>query len=201
MKHFRMGLRVAAGLAFISIAGGIAAGCGSDDTDDPLNQQTQTPVGAEDQDRIDKGLAMSPVILNLNGLDRNLVGLGSYIVNAQAACNDCHTNPPFSSGSNPYQGQVEQINTANFLAGGMTLAPNIVSTNLTPDGQGLPGGMTFEVFLARMRTGQKEDGSILQIMPWPVYAKMRDDDLRAVYEYLRAIPHAEPGTVAPPTPP
>jgi hypothetical protein len=29
-------------------------------------------------------------------------------------------------------------------------------------------------------------------MPWPVYAKMTDDDLRAIYEYLSAIPHAEP---------
>ncbi|MCE9669547.1 cytochrome C [Myxococcus stipitatus] len=200
MKHIQMGLRVAAGVALISIAGGIAAGCGDDASDAPSDQQTQTPVGTEDQDRIDKGVAMSPVQLNLTGLDRNLVGLGSYIVNAQSACNDCHTNPPFSTGSDPFQGQFGQINSANFLAGGMALAPGVVSTNLTPDGQGRPGGMTFEVFLARMRTGRAEDGHILQFMPWPIYAKMRDDDLRAIYEYLRAIPHAEPGTALPPAP-
>jgi hypothetical protein len=29
-------------------------------------------------------------------------------------------------------------------------------------------------------------------MPWPFYAKMTDIDLRAIYEYLRAIPSAEP---------
>jgi hypothetical protein len=28
----------------------------------------------------------------------------------------------------------------------------------------------------------------LQVMPWPVYGKMSDRDLRAIYEYLRAIP-------------
>ena len=28
-------------------------------------------------------------------------------------------------------------------------------------------------------------------MPWPVYANMRDIDLRAIYEYLKAIPHAD----------
>jgi hypothetical protein len=31
-------------------------------------------------------------------------------------------------------------------------------------------------------------------MPWPVYRHMTDRDLRAIYEYLASIPHAEPGT-------
>jgi hypothetical protein len=30
------------------------------------------------------------------------------------------------------------------------------------------------------------------VMPWPVYQSMTDHDLRAIYEYLKAIPHAEP---------
>ena len=29
---------------------------------------------------------------------------------------------------------------------------------------------------------------LLQVMPWPVYSHMRGTDLRAIYEYLRAIP-------------
>ena len=32
------------------------------------------------------------------------------------------------------------------------------------------------------------DLSLLQIMPWPVYGKMSDRELQAMYEYLRAIP-------------
>ena len=32
------------------------------------------------------------------------------------------------------------------------------------------------------------NGSVLQIMPWPTFGQMSDDDIAAVYEYLRAIP-------------
>jgi len=40
-----------------------------------------------------QGFEIAPVPLDL--IDKNplLVGLGSYIVNAQGACNDCHTAP------------------------------------------------------------------------------------------------------------
>jgi len=32
------------------------------------------------------------------------------------------------------------------------------------------------------------DGTRLQIMPWPAYQSLTDHDLRAIYEYLSAIP-------------
>ena len=32
------------------------------------------------------------------------------------------------------------------------------------------------------------DGDLLQIMPWPSFAHMSDNDLEAIYEYLSAIP-------------
>jgi hypothetical protein len=35
------------------------------------------------------------------------------------------------------------------------------------------------------------DGSLLQIMPWPIYQNMTDHELRAIYEYLSAIPCLE----------
>jgi|GEM_PF-2493209 len=137
-------------------------------------------------------LTLSPVPLNLDGKDRDLVGLGSYIVNAQAACNDCHTNPPFVPGGDPFKGEPEQVNSAHFLAGGVSFGP-IVSPNITPDASGRPAGADFEEFERYMRTGREEDGGILQLMPWPIYRNMSDRELRAIYEYLRAIPHAEPG--------
>jgi hypothetical protein len=31
-------------------------------------------------------------------------------------------------------------------------------------------------------------GVLLQVMPWPPFGKKTDGDLRAIYEYLRAIP-------------
>ena len=36
------------------------------------------------------------------------------------------------------------------------------------------------------------NGDVLQIMPWPLFKNMTDHDLLAIYEYLSAIPHAEP---------
>src|SRR5205807_8649296 len=52
------------------------------------------------------------------------------------------------------------------------------------------------------------DGDLLQIMPWPIYGNMTDHDIRAIYEYLKAIPciqgnypgPAGPGANIPPEP-
>jgi hypothetical protein len=152
---------------------------------------------------VEQGLAISPVRARVTRRNRDLVGLGSYIVNAQGACNDCHTCPSFSVDpyTTPRKGTV---NAKNFLAGGVafaTPAGTFVSPNLTPDPSvdNLPdGGHTFEQFKRMMRTGHDADPprAVLQVMPWPIYGNMTDDDLQAVYEYLSAIPHAEPGTFA-----
>jgi len=47
-----------------------------------------------------------------------------------------------------------------------------------------------EEFRHLLRTGQDPDapGKLLQVMPWPVYGKITDLDLRAIYEFLSAIP-------------
>jgi hypothetical protein len=92
--------------------------------------------------------------------------------------------------------------------------PIIVSRNLTPDRSGKPeGGRSFEEFRYILRTGTdldhlhpncsdpsitasttcypanlKFDGNLLQIMPWPGLQHLTDYDLRAIYEYLSAIP-------------
>jgi hypothetical protein len=44
--------------------------------------------------RIERGFDIAAVPLNLEGKNRRLVGLGSYIVNAQADCNGCHSAGP-----------------------------------------------------------------------------------------------------------
>ena len=161
-------------------------------------QQGRESIGSE-LDRIVRGYRVNPVRLNLNGKDRALVGLGSYLVNATGGCNDCHTNPPFAPGGDPFLGEPKQVNADNFLAGGTTFGP-FTSRNLTPRlGTGRPAGLTFEQFRRTMRTGEDlknvhpQISPLLQVMPWPVFQSMTDRDLRAIYEYLRAIPHAEPG--------
>lgn len=150
--------------------------------------EAQRPDPNSEEPRIREGFRIAPVPLRFRGNNRDLVGLGSYIVNAQAGCNDCHTNPPFAEGGNPHEGEPERINTDGYLAGGTTFGP-FISPNITPDGRGRPAGLTFGQFLRVMRTGHDpDDGHIMQVMPWPVYGKMTRRDLRAVYEYLSAIP-------------
>jgi len=123
------------------------------------------------------GYNIAPVPLNTRGKNGLLVGLGSYIVNGQGGCNDCHTNPNYAPGGNPYIGQPEVINAEQYLSGGRQFGP-FTSKNLTPDQYGRPAGLTFEEFKNVIRTGQDPDvpNYTLQVMPWPIY------------EYLRAIP-------------
>src|SRR4051812_25457065 len=73
--------------------------------------------GADAEARIARGFAIAPVPLDLQGKDRALVGLGSYIVNAQSACNDCHTQPLYAPGHDPFKGGDGQINAAGYLKG------------------------------------------------------------------------------------
>ena len=124
------------------------------------------------------------------------MGVGSYIVNAQAACNDCHTCPSYAPDHNPFTGGDGAINAANYLAGGVPFGPTIVSANITPDENGKPAGLDFDEYLELIRTGHDPDDpdEILQVMPWPIFRNMTDHDILAIYTYLTSIPHAEPGT-------
>jgi hypothetical protein len=145
------------------------------------------------QSQIQRGFEINPVPLNLKGKNRALVGLGSYIVNS-GGCSDCHTNPSYASGGNPFLGEPEQVNTAGFLAGGQHFGPFTTSANITPDALGRPAGLTLEQFISTLRTGHNPldpPGTLLQVMPWPAFGKKTDRDLTAIYEYLRSIPSIE----------
>jgi len=180
---------------------------------------SKAPAADDDGDpRIRTGFEIAPVPLNLAGKNRALVGLGSYLVNASADCNGCHTASPqveFSAGGNPFFNQPKVIDPSTYLGGGQDFGPlipgtpHIVSRNLTPDKTGrAEGGRSFEEFREIIRTGvdldhlhppcsatvttsclpAPFDGNLLQIMPWPAFQNMSDHDIRAIYEYLSAIP-------------
>lgn len=180
-----------------------------------------------DPAKVQKGLAIAPVPLSTQGKDMNLVGYGSYLVNAAADCNGCHTAngaTEYAVGGNPFLGQHPAVvNPATYLAGGNDFGafpdpagpfPHIISRNLTPDSTGLAeGGHTLTEFIQIMRTGIDMDkvhptctgapngnclpppfnGDLLQIMPWPTFQNMTDDDLTAIYTYLSSIPCVEGG--------
>jgi hypothetical protein len=106
---------------------------------------------------------------------------------------------------------VANYNILHYLAGGFCFGPFMVR-NLTPDKNGLPEGLTQDEFIKVMRTGADvhcdNDPSdpicslgpptpVLQVMPWPVYHSVTDRDLKAIYQYLTALPSADPcNTVA-----
>lgn len=160
--------------------------------ENPAEQQAEQQSSREmsnhfSNSRVAVGYRINPVELNLRGKNRFLVGLGSYLVNAAGGCNDCHTHPSFAPGGDPFQGETEIINIEQFLAGGRQFGP-ITSANITPDENGRPAGLTFEEFEHLLRTGREPSGEILQVMPWNVYGNLTRMDLRAIYEYLSAIP-------------
>src|SRR5687768_11063170 len=74
----------------------------------------QTSGVTYDLAAVEKGLAISPVQLNMAGKDRNQVGYGSYLVNAMGGCNDCHTNPSFTPDGDPYRGMPKKVNSAGY---------------------------------------------------------------------------------------
>lgn len=59
---------------------------------------------AIEQHRILVGYNINPVRLNLTHKNPDLVGLGSYLVNAVGGCNDCHTNPATCPEATPFWG-------------------------------------------------------------------------------------------------
>ncbi len=174
-----------------------------------------------DESKIQIGFKIAPVPLHLEGLDLELVGLGSYLVN-MSNCNDCHDTGPaaqFAPGGNPFFGQKKKINPKTYLGGGRVFppvsgppSPPLISRNLTPSTKtGLPeGDHTFPEFLEILRTGKDFDhlhpncsatvttncfppvppfnGDLLQVMPWPNLQELTNHDIRAIYEYLKAVP-------------
>ena len=166
---------------------------------------SNSPLKGDDRDRnrgereddreleVQIGFSIAPVKLNLEDKDPELVGLGSYIVNAQGACNDCHTCPSYAPGHNPFPpvGGDGQINAATYLAGGVDFGP-VTSANLPPDANGRPEGLTLEQFEIAIRTGHdpvRNDN--LAVMPWPIYRHMTGRDLDAIYAFLSSIPPAK----------
>ena len=62
--------------------------------------------------------------------------------------------------------------------------------NLTPDENTGLGIWTEEMFLDALRTGRHMGVSrpIQPPMPWEVYGRLPEEDLRSIYAYLRSIP-------------
>ena len=106
---------------------------------------------------------------------------GRYLANDVSSCVSCHTDrgsdgalvgPPFGGGQ-----RMDVAADASKV---------FVSPNLTPDRDTSPvGAWSEDTFVARFRRGELVPGTP---MPWGAYARLTDDDVRAIYRYLRSLP-------------
>jgi mono/diheme cytochrome c family protein len=150
------------------------------------------------------------------------VARGKYLVEI-AGCHDCHT--PFKLGPNGPEPDMARALSGHPQALRMPAAPKLpkgpwimsssatntahagpwgvsFTANLTPDPETGLGDWTERDFKATIRTGRHlgRGREILPPMPIPAYQHMTDEDLAAVFAYLRTVP-AVKNKVPEPRPP
>jgi hypothetical protein len=115
---------------------------------------------------------------------------GDYLAEHVAGCTVCHTpqeetpNGPEVIASKKGSGQVFSI---------PGLPGTLVAPNITPDRETGIGNFT-------MRTGYLGKRQLSTVMPWQFYSGQTDEDLKAMYAYLRTVPavsHRVDNTKAP----
>ena len=138
------------------------------------------------------------------------VARGQYLVSIMS-CNDCHT--PYKMGPKGPEPDMTRMLSGAPESGSKNPPPPApvgpwiwsgtgdltsfagpwgisYAANLTPDKNTGLGIWTEEMFLKAMRTG-KHMGTSREIqppMPWPWIGKATDDDLKAIFAYLKSIP-------------
>ncbi len=138
---------------------------------------------------------------------------GKYLVNS-GGCNDCHT-PKNMSPEGPVPDETKLLSghpadsklppvtydatkPGNWLLFSADLTAAVgpwgmsFAANLTPDSTTGIGAWTADNFKNTMRTGkhlgQAGGRPVLPPMPWQKVGKMTDEDLEAMFAYLRTIP-------------
>lgn len=106
------------------------------------------------------------------------IGRGAYLVNAVANCAGCHTKRSMVTGA--YTGP--RLAGGSEMEGGGTPPIKLTPPDITAAGR--TGQWTEEEFLARFHAGERIPGSP---MPWQAFRRIKDDDLRAIYRYLKTV--------------
>ncbi|WP_374992378.1 c-type cytochrome [Paraburkholderia sp. SARCC-3016] len=127
--------------------------------------------------------------------DPKLIAKGEYLAKA-ADCAGCHTAPPGGpSGKEPLRPRAP-------FAGGLPMGSpfgTIFSSNITPDPNAGIGRYSYDDFVRAVREGVAPGNKRLYpAMPFPSFAKIDDNDMRALYAYF--MHGVKPvATLAPPT--
>jgi len=135
---------------------------------------------------------------------------GKHLVTV-SACNDCHT--PWKPGPNGPEQDLSRLLSGHPASLLMPPAPALppgpwmiaaaatltawsgpwgvsFSANLTPDEETGIGAWDENMFIQAIRTGKHLGGGrdILPPMPWHMYRAYSDEDLKAIFAYLKSIP-------------
>ena len=153
----------------------------------------------------------SIIALNINSVQSqgDMVQRGKYLVDTLGACGHCHTpragaeyNMDMYLAGHPANAPYPRYNFSMMQQGIFILTSTQMtafsgpfgtsfSSNLTPDTETGLGGWTEEMFIQAMRTGLHQgvagNRKIFPPMPTKHYAQMNDEDLKAIWAYLRTI--------------
>lgn len=139
----------------------------------------------------------------------DMVERGKYLVDAVAACGQCHTpragadyNMEMYLAGHPSTDKYPRYNFSMmqqsiFLLSSPQLSAysgpfgTSFATNLTPDNETGLGEWSEKMFIDAMRTGNHQgdpnNRKIFPPMPTKHYAQMNDADLKAIWAYLKSI--------------
>jgi len=108
----------------------------------------------------------------------NQVAWGKYLVTT-AACGECH---------NPVVGH-DRPESMAFSGGFHLQGPwgNVASANITPDASGI-AYYDEALFIQALHTGYVKARELSSIMPYGEYKSIPDDELKAMFAYLRTVP-------------
>jgi hypothetical protein len=149
----------------------------------PVHKQQPKTVLTED---VSKLFAPLPPVAHVAEPDRSdRLSYGKYLVTA-GHCDGCHT---------PLDEKLRPVPGMEFGGGALLIGywgPNpkqlitVASMNLTPH----PSGISYfdeKMFIDVIRTGQVKARPLANIMPWAFFRNLSDDDLKAIFTYLRTL--------------
>jgi hypothetical protein len=130
-------------------------------------------------------LPQNDITQNVKPDSSDKVKYGEYLI-TMASCGDCHT---------PRTPQGPDFSKA-YAGGSVFSTPffKVATANITPDSTTGIGTWSEDAFVGKFKENSSDEtinqdpGRKNSIMPWAMYGKMEESDLRAIYAYLRTVP-------------
>jgi len=167
MKHFAP---VLAALAFLTA-------CATDTNYDPLKDYEPVEFA---------GVVDAPTLEGVPAENQAAVARGEYLVDL-LGCGACHTDGALIGRPNAERSLAGSRIGIAYTSPLENPNPGIVfPPNLTPDNETGIGGWSDRQIIDAIREGLgRHAGRRIMVMPWQGYARLSDDDARAILAYLR----------------